>query len=72
MQVHIVAPGVVDAGMGIAGKDDAAIEATNRGLAMGRATGGDEVAAVIAYLATGAAPSLTGSTLDLNGASYIR
>jgi NAD(P)-dependent dehydrogenase (short-subunit alcohol dehydrogenase family) len=72
VKVHILAPGVLDTGMSTAGKDDAAIEATNRGLAMGRATGGDEVASVVAYLATGAAPGLTGSTLDINGASYIR
>jgi NAD(P)-dependent dehydrogenase (short-subunit alcohol dehydrogenase family) len=31
-----------------------------------------EVAALVAFLATGRARHLTGATLDVNGASYIR
>jgi 3-oxoacyl-[acyl-carrier protein] reductase len=70
--VHVVAPGVVDTGMSVAGTDEAARRATADGLAMGRYVEAGEVASVVAFLATGACPSLTGSTLDINGASYIR
>lgn len=72
VRVHVLAPGVVDAGMAVAGQDEAARAAVAEGLAMGRLVGGEEVAALVAYLATGACPSLTGATLDINGASYIR
>ena len=70
--VHIVAPGVVDGGMGTAGLDHAAFRRVAEGLAMGKHVGVGEVADLIAFLATGACPSLTGGTVDLNGASYIR
>jgi NAD(P)-dependent dehydrogenase (short-subunit alcohol dehydrogenase family) len=72
LQVHIVAPGVVNTGMSVAGKDEPAQRATADGLAMGRLVEADEVASLVAFLATGACPSLTGATLDINGASYIR
>jgi NAD(P)-dependent dehydrogenase (short-subunit alcohol dehydrogenase family) len=72
LRVYTLAPGVVNAGMSIAGKDDAARQATAKGLTMGRPVEADEVASLIAFLATDACPSLTGSTLDINGASYIR
>lgn len=72
LRVHVIAPGVVDAGMGVAGRDDAARAAVAGGLAMGRYVEAEEVAMVIAFLATDGCPSLTGSTLDINGASYIR
>jgi NAD(P)-dependent dehydrogenase (short-subunit alcohol dehydrogenase family) len=72
LQVHVVAPGVVDTGMSIAGKDESAQRATADGLAMGRPVEAGEVASLVAFLATGACPSLTGATLDINGASYIR
>jgi NAD(P)-dependent dehydrogenase (short-subunit alcohol dehydrogenase family) len=39
---------------------------------MGRMVEPDEVARIVAFLAGGAAPSLTGATLDVSGASYIR
>jgi NAD(P)-dependent dehydrogenase (short-subunit alcohol dehydrogenase family) len=72
LRVHVVAPGVVDAGMGVAGHDDTARSAVAEGLAMGRYVEPEEVAILIAFLATDGCPSLTGSTLDINGASYIR
>lgn len=70
--VHIVAPGVVAAGMGTAGLDDVAFRRVADGLAMGRHVDVAEVADLLAFMATGACPSLTGGTVDLNGASYIR
>ena len=39
---------------------------------LGRVAGTDEVAETIRWLASEAPPSLTGSTLDINGASYVR
>jgi NAD(P)-dependent dehydrogenase (short-subunit alcohol dehydrogenase family) len=39
---------------------------------LGRVAGVDEVAETIRWLATDAPPSLTGATLDINGASYVR
>ncbi len=70
--VHVVAPGVVDGGMGTAGMDDAAVQRVAGGLVMGRLVGVQEVADVIAFLASGQCPSMTGGTVDLNGASHIR
>jgi 3-oxoacyl-[acyl-carrier protein] reductase len=72
LRVHVVAPGVVDAGMGIAGQDDIARSVVAEGLAMGRYVEPEEVALLIAFLAADGCASLTGSTLDINGASYIR
>jgi NAD(P)-dependent dehydrogenase (short-subunit alcohol dehydrogenase family) len=70
--IYTISPGVVDAGMGTAGMTDDAIRAVADGLAMGRHVEVQEIAELAAFLATGRAPSLTGSTLDLNGASYLR
>jgi NAD(P)-dependent dehydrogenase (short-subunit alcohol dehydrogenase family) len=39
---------------------------------LGRVAGADEVAETIRWLASDAPPSLTGATLDINGASYVR
>ena len=39
---------------------------------LGKVADPEEVAEVIRWLATEAPPSLTGSTLDINGASYVR
>jgi len=72
VRVHIVAPGVVRSGMGTAGLDDDQLSQVADGLAMGRHVDAIEVAELVAFLATDAAPSLTGGTIDLNGASYLR
>jgi NAD(P)-dependent dehydrogenase (short-subunit alcohol dehydrogenase family) len=39
---------------------------------LGRVASVDEVAETIRWLASDAPPSLTGATLDVNGASYVR
>ena len=72
VRVYTIAPGVVDAGMGTADLNDDGIRAVADGLAMGRHVDAQEIAELAAFLATDRAPSLTGSTLDLNGASYLR
>lgn len=72
VRVYTIAPGVVDAGMGTVGLDQDEIAAVADGLAMGRHVDATEIAELAAFLASGVCPSLTGATLDLNGASYVR
>ncbi len=72
VRIYVLAPGVVDAGMGVAGQTAVEQEAVAAGLAMGALVPAEEVAELVAYLASDACPSLTGATVDLNGASYIR
>jgi len=70
---YVVAPGVVRTRMSeqaaAARGGDEAITAT---LAMGEWVPPEDVAGLVAYLATGRVRHLTGATLDVNGASYIR
>ncbi|MDJ0334029.1 SDR family oxidoreductase [Salinibacterium sp. G-O1] len=72
VRVYVVAPGVVGGGMGTSGLSPDEIQAAADGLAMGHHVDPREVAELTAFLATDRCPSLTGSTIDLNGASYIR
>jgi len=70
---YIVAPGVVRTRM----SEDfvrlqGSLEAVNAGLASGKWVEPDEIAALVTFLATGSAPNLSGGTIDINGASYIR
>jgi NAD(P)-dependent dehydrogenase (short-subunit alcohol dehydrogenase family) len=72
LRVYVVAPGVVNTGMGVVDKDKAAQNAVAEGLAMGRLVDASEVAALVVFLASDGCSSLTGATIDVNGASYIR
>lgn len=72
VRVYTIAPGVVDGGMGTSGQNVDEVAAVAEGLAMGRHVDPQEIAALTSFLASDCCPSLTGSTLDLNGASYIR
>lgn len=72
VRVYTIAPGVVDGGMGTADLDADQIRAVAEGLTMGQHVAVSEIAELAAFLASDKCPSLTGSTLDLNGASYIR
>lgn len=72
VRVHVLAPGVVNTGMAIKGQDERTRQAVADSLAMGRLVEAEEIASLVAFLATDACPSLTGATLDINGASYIR
>ena len=72
VRIYIVAPGVVDAGMGVADQTQDQRAAVADILAMGELVPAADVADLITYLATDGCPSLSGATLDLNGASYIR
>jgi NAD(P)-dependent dehydrogenase (short-subunit alcohol dehydrogenase family) len=46
--------------------------AVTAGLAMGEWVPPEDVAEVIAFLAQGRVRHLTGATIDVNGASYVR
>lgn len=71
--VYVVAPGVVDTEMSaesaLAQGGSATVAA---GLAMGELVPPRELADLITFLATGTQRHLSGATLDVNGASYIR
>lgn len=72
VRIYVLAPGVVDTGMGVAGNTPEDTRAVAEGLTMGRLVDAAEVADLVVYLATDGCPSLTGATLDLNGGSYVR
>lgn len=70
---YIIAPGIVRTRMStdfaaLQGGEDAVSEM----LAMKEWVTPEEVGELIAFLATGEVPHLSGATLDVNGASYIR
>jgi NAD(P)-dependent dehydrogenase (short-subunit alcohol dehydrogenase family) len=70
---YVVAPGIVRTPLSeIAATYRGGIEAVNAILPMGAMVEPTEVARLIAFLATGAVPNLTGGTIDVNGASHIR
>jgi NAD(P)-dependent dehydrogenase (short-subunit alcohol dehydrogenase family) len=70
---YTIAPGVVRTGLSetfAAGQGgEAAVTAT---LAMGEWVPPSDIATLTAFLATGACRHLTGATLDVNGATYVR
>jgi NAD(P)-dependent dehydrogenase (short-subunit alcohol dehydrogenase family) len=70
---YVVAPGIVRTRMSeISAVARGGIDKVNAFLAMGEMVPAEEVAELIAFLATGACRHLTGATLDVNGASYVR
>jgi 3-oxoacyl-[acyl-carrier protein] reductase len=70
---YIIAPGVVRTRLS---ENFAATqggeEAVTASLAMGEWVPPDDIAALVAFLATGRSRHLTGATLDVNGATYVR
>lgn len=70
---YVVAPGVVRTRMSeLSAARVGGDEAVTAGLAMGEWVPPEEVASLVCFLASGRARHLTGATLDVNGASYIR
>ncbi|UOQ90521.1 SDR family oxidoreductase [Agromyces endophyticus] len=65
---YAVAPGWVATELA----DGAVDEALLAGLPLGEVTPPDDVAAVIAFLASGASRHTTGATIDITGADYVR
>jgi NAD(P)-dependent dehydrogenase (short-subunit alcohol dehydrogenase family) len=70
---YIVAPGVVRTQMSeVSAQRTGGEEALTASLAMKEWVPPSELADLVAYLATGRCRHLTGATLDVNGASYVR
>jgi NAD(P)-dependent dehydrogenase (short-subunit alcohol dehydrogenase family) len=70
---YIVAPGIVRTRMSeISASSRGGLDAVNAALTLGEMVPPEEVARVIVFLAGGDCRHLTGSTIDINGASYIR
>lgn len=70
---YIVAPGIVHTPMAeISAVARGGIDAVNAALAMGEMVPPEEVAELIAFLSTGRSRHLSGATIDVNGATYIR
>ena len=71
--VYVLAPGIVHTPMAeISAIARGGIDAVNAALAMGEMVPPEEVAELIAFLAAGRARHLSGATIDVNGATYIR
>lgn len=70
---YLIAPGVVDTQMSAsAGADRGGREAFLQTLAMHEMVPPSEIAELVALLASGRTRHLSGATIDVNGASYIR
>jgi NAD(P)-dependent dehydrogenase (short-subunit alcohol dehydrogenase family) len=70
---YVVAPGIVHTRMSeISAVERGGIEGLNAALAMGEMVPPEEVAELIAFLASGRSRHLSGATIDVNGATYIR
>ena len=71
--VYIIAPGIVRTQMSeVSAQRLGGEEAVTATLAMGEWVPPDEIGELTAFLASGAAKHLSGATLDVNGATYIR
>jgi 3-oxoacyl-[acyl-carrier protein] reductase len=69
---YAVAPGFVNAGMASDFIAQHGAEAIVRDIPLGEMAPPEEVANVVAFLASGLARHATGTTIDVNGASYVR
>jgi NAD(P)-dependent dehydrogenase (short-subunit alcohol dehydrogenase family) len=70
---YVVAPGIVRTPLSeISARHRGGVEAVNAMLAMGEMVEPVEVGRLIAFLASGSVKNLTGATLDVNGATYVR
>ena len=69
---YAIAPGFVDTTMVKPFVDEYGLDAIVRDIPMGAMAPPHEVASVVAFLASGVARHATGTTIDINGASYVR
>jgi 3-oxoacyl-[acyl-carrier protein] reductase len=67
-----VAPGYVDTAFNRPFAEKFGVEVAARDTGLGEVAQPQDVANVIAFLATGLARHATGTTIDINGASYVR
>ena len=65
-----IAPGWIETRMGP--QDIEARANAIKDIPLGRVASPEEIGELIAYLSTGTVPSMTGATIDVNGASYVR
>ncbi len=70
MLFYAIAPGWVETRM--APQDIENRKLAVKDIPLGRVAAPEEVAEMIAFLVSGACPSATGATFDINGASYVR
>lgn len=70
---YVIAPGVVDTRMSVeSAARTGGVAAVTAGLPMGEWVPPSDIAEVAVFLASGRARHLTGATIDVNGAAYIR
>jgi len=70
---YIIAPGIVRTRLSEEfARSQGGEDKVTAGLAMGRWVEPLEIAELVRFLCRGTSPSLSGSTIDINGASYIR
>jgi 3-oxoacyl-[acyl-carrier protein] reductase len=69
---YAVAPGFVMTERIAAVMQERGTDYVTRDIPMGQPVPPQEVANIVAFLASGLAPHATGSTIDINGASYLR
>lgn len=67
-----VAPGYVDTSFNQRFADEVGVEVAARDTGLGQVAQPQDVANVIVFLASGLARHATGTTIDVNGASYVR
>ena len=67
-----IAPGYVDTAFNLRFATRAASRLAARDTGLGEVAQPQDVANVIAFLASGLARHATGTTIDINGASYVR
>ncbi len=67
-----IAPGYVDTSFNQAFRDEFGVEAAAADTGLGEVAMPHDIANVIAFLASGLARHATGTTIDVNGASYVR
>lgn len=70
---YVIAPGIVRTRMSeVSISHRGGLEQVNAALAMGEMAPAEEIGSLVAYLASGECRHLTGATLDVNGATYVR
>ncbi|WP_256386465.1 SDR family NAD(P)-dependent oxidoreductase [Hydrocoleum sp. CS-953] len=69
---YAVAPGFVRTERVESYLEEVGEEFATRDIPLGKLATPEDVANVVAFLASGLAPHTTGATIDINGASYVR